>query len=205
MLRVCSSIKSKLTNSRLNIFNNREIVIQLLNINGLFLKHTSFKKDREMVLIAVKQNGCAMWHADKELCSDKELLLEAVKTDPNVLHCVYMAPNINTKEFLLEAVKYDGMLLKSISADHIDKDIVLIAVKQNGLALQYAHQFQADKEVAYEAVKQNGKSIVYFKMEMIDEDKKILFEANKGKRKLLGPQIDANGYILNVKQNVEIM
>ena len=38
-----------------------------------------FKKDKEIVLEAVRQNGCTLEHADDSLKKDKKIVLEAVK------------------------------------------------------------------------------------------------------------------------------
>ena len=46
------------------------------------------KSDREIVLVAVKQNGWALRYVAEELKSDKEVALAAVKQKPNALQFV---------------------------------------------------------------------------------------------------------------------
>jgi len=72
-----------------------------------FVESEELKKDKEVVLAAVRQDGDALKYASKELQKDKEVVLAAVWQ-----HC--RAPNDALEE------------LKS------DKDVLLAAVRQNG-------------------------------------------------------------------------
>ncbi len=40
----------------------------------------SLKKDKSIVIEAIKQNGCALEHADESLKKDKSIVLQAVKS-----------------------------------------------------------------------------------------------------------------------------
>ena len=82
-----------------------------------------FKKDREIVLVAVKQYGSAIQYADEEFRKDNEIVLEAVKKDGYALEYV------------------DDSFKKN-------KEIVLIAVKCEGSAIQFADDsFKKDQEI----------------------------------------------------------
>ena len=47
-----------------------------------------FKKDKKIVLIAVKQSGYALEYADEKLKADKKFILAAVKQDVSALEYV---------------------------------------------------------------------------------------------------------------------
>ena len=72
-----------------------------------FVELEELKKDKEVVLAAVRQDGDALKYASKELQKDKEVVLAAVWQ-----HC--------------RALNYASEELKS------DKDVLLAAVRQNG-------------------------------------------------------------------------
>ena len=61
--------------------NNREIVMVAVKQNGFALQWASeeLKGDRDIVMEAVKQNGDALQHASAELHNDREFVIEAVK------------------------------------------------------------------------------------------------------------------------------
>jgi len=63
------------------IKRNRSIVLEALKNDGLALEFisTEFKNDREIVLVAVKSSGKALEYASNELKNDREIVLEAVK------------------------------------------------------------------------------------------------------------------------------
>ena len=80
-------------------------------------------KDRDEVLATVKQNGSALYYADKSLQKDREIVLAAVKQYGWAL------------EYADESLKKD-------------REIVLAAVKQDSDALEYAsEELQNDPEL----------------------------------------------------------
>ena len=58
---------------------NKDEALKLVKENGLNLKNLSddFKKDREIVLAAVKNDGFAVADADSKFLDDKEVATEA--------------------------------------------------------------------------------------------------------------------------------
>ena len=75
------STKYFLENAPEEIRRNRSIVLEALKNDGLALRFisTEFKNDREIVLEAVKSSGKALEYASDELKNDREIVLEAVK------------------------------------------------------------------------------------------------------------------------------
>ena len=59
------------------------------------------RNDREVVLAAVAQNGCALQYASEELRSDKEVVLTAVAQNGNVLNLAWPSVELRNDELLL--------------------------------------------------------------------------------------------------------
>ncbi|NGX44273.1 MAG: hypothetical protein K1060chlam3_00439, partial [Candidatus Anoxychlamydiales bacterium] len=110
------------------------------------------KKDKEIVLAAVKQNGWAIQYAHEDLKKDKEIVLAAVKQNGNTLSSAHEELT-KDKEIVLAAVKQADEALEYAHEDlKKDREFVLAAVKQAGGALQYAHEdLKKDKEIVLAA------------------------------------------------------
>jgi len=108
---------------------------------------------------------------------DKELILKLVKEDGFYLRCTYGATR-SDKEVVLAAVRQNGLALKyTYPVTRSDEEVVLAAVRQNGLALYYAYDVtRSDEEVVLAAVRQNGLALEYASDELI-KDKELVFEA----------------------------
>ena len=89
-----------------------------------------------------------MKYASEELKRDKEVVLEAVKKWGEALE--YASEEFkNDKEVVLEAVKNDGYALKYASEElKNDKEVVLAAIRNTRYALEYASwRLQNDEEL----------------------------------------------------------
>ena len=89
-------------------------LIDVMN-NGMALRVVSaeHRKNREIVLEAVKQNGFALKYASVDLQGDREIVSEAIKQNG-------------------EALQFASTTLRE------DLEIVDMAIKQNGMAIMYA-------------------------------------------------------------------
>ena len=135
---------SKLCN--LIIFNN--------NNSYNIIKNTSYKN---LILLAINQDGYALKYASINLKNDKEFVLECVKQDGRSLK--FASINLqNDKEIVLRAVKKDGLSLKYASINlRNNKEIVLKAIKQNKYAFNFASiDLQDDKQFISIIIKQNN-------------------------------------------------
>ena len=67
--------------------NDREIVMEAVNNNGMALQYATEKlqRDREIVMVAVKQDGEALQYASERLKGIKEIVMAAVKQDGEAL------------------------------------------------------------------------------------------------------------------------
>ncbi len=101
--------------------NNKEIIIKLVEINGLNLEYASkeIKQNRDVVLSAVKTDGRALWYAGNQFKKDKEIVKIAIKTSG--------LKNINTidhygREFqgIHEELLYDAeFMIELVGSDFI--------------------------------------------------------------------------------------
>ncbi len=158
---------------------DREIVLAAVKqdgYNALYKADESFKKDRKIVLAAVKQDGYnALYKADESFKKDRKIVLAAVKRDGSAL---YIADESLKKdrEIVLAAVKKDGYALKYADKSlRKDREIVLAAVKQYGEALQYADEsLRKDREIVLAAVKQNAWSFRFVLDKSLKKDQEIM-------------------------------
>ena len=99
-------------------------------------------------------NGDALKYVDEKFKADKEVVLEAVRSDARILY--YADESLKKdKKIILTALKKNGNSLNYADESlKKDKEIVLTAIKQNGGALEYADKkFQDDKKIVLAAIK----------------------------------------------------
>ncbi len=162
---------------------DREIVLAAVQQNGeaLELVDESFKKDREIVLAAVQQNGGAFKYADESLKKDREIVGAAVQQEG--LSLKYADKSFQKdREIVWAAIQQRGWALdyadKSLKKD---REIVLAAVKQNFLAFLYADaSFKKDREIVLAAIKQDG-DMLYWAAKSLKKDRDIVLAAVKQK------------------------
>ncbi len=145
-------------------FNNRKVFIKVARCFGccVFDIHESFKKDRDIILGIVQQNGRALEHADESLKKDREIVLLAVQQMGRALQ--YADESLKKdREIVLAAVQQNGRALQYADESFKkDREIILATVQQDGWALQYADEsFKKDREIVLIAVQQNGKALQY--------------------------------------------
>lgn len=133
----------KLSDVDVFLRGDREIVLEAIK-NAYDFDYSlqyaadNLKKDREVVLAAVKKNGSNIRFADDTLKKDREIVLTALKNS-EVLFFVDASLKAD-REIVLEAIK-GGCGEELESADDSlkkDADFVLSAVKIDGLALKFA-------------------------------------------------------------------
>lgn len=140
---------------------DREVVLLALKRGGfssdaLEYADDSLKKNKEIVLTAVKISGTAIKFAHEELKKDKEIVLEALKNDIDASK--YIDKSLLSDQYLmLEVLKSNCYALEFLTPQYKkDKQLVLSLVKRNGLILNYADDcLKKDKELVLAAVKQD--------------------------------------------------
>ena len=125
------------------LWDDREIVLNMVHIKGKYLAHASGKlrKDRALVLAAVAQKWAAWQYADEGLWKDSIFVLAMTRMNARAfLHPPAQEWHREDREIVMAAVKQDGALLKFTHNNlKKDRDVVRAAVQQAPTALKYAH------------------------------------------------------------------
>jgi hypothetical protein len=119
-------------------------------------------KDKEYVLMKVREYGGSLEHAHDKLLDDEEVVWAAVQNEPDALNNASERIKQN-RPFVLKTLKISGCAFKSVKKyfGH-DREAVLVAVKTYGLALEHASaELQADPEIVSVAVHENEWSIQF--------------------------------------------
>ncbi len=160
-------------------FNDKKIFIQVARCFGrsVFDIHESLRKDRDIVLVAVKYDGLALYFADESFRKDRNIVLAAIQKNSWALQWVDESLK-KDREIVLAAVNQNGLVLQWADRSfQKDREIVLNAVKQDGLALANADEnFKKDQKIVLAAVQQNGWALK-FADESLKKDPEIVLIA----------------------------
>jgi len=133
--------------------DHKKSILSLLKKDGLYLKklEDKYKRDIELVRIAIENNVEAFKYVPKELKIDRTFILSLLKTE--------------------------GYLLEYLSDDFKkDKELVMVAVSSYGYALEEAHEtLRADKEVVLEAIRKSGRAVKYAHKSLLDDREIALY------------------------------
>eukprot|EP00405_Crypthecodinium_cohnii_P046317 CAMPEP_0206580390 /NCGR_PEP_ID=MMETSP0325_2-20121206/33131_1 /ASSEMBLY_ACC=CAM_ASM_000347 /TAXON_ID=2866 /ORGANISM="Crypthecodinium cohnii, Strain Seligo" /LENGTH=345 /DNA_ID=CAMNT_0054086413 /DNA_START=13 /DNA_END=1047 /DNA_ORIENTATION=+ len=118
-----------------------------------------WKRDREVVLFAVEQNGTDLQWVDGSIRSDPEVLLAAIRQDWKALAFASLTAKCDS-DLVMEAILQNPAALDFADASlKRDKQIVLAAVERDGFSLRFADlTLRRDPEVVLVASKQNSES-----------------------------------------------
>ena len=163
---------------------DKEVILTAVKQNGLslFFANQELKNDKEVVLTAIEQNGLALQHASEELKNNKEVVLTAVKNNINIQEIAdIIKKQLNDRELVLELIKNNAMWLQYASEVlKNNKELVLTAVKKDGLVLRYAsEELKNDKEVVLTAINQNVFALQYASEELKNNKELILTAVKK--------------------------
>ena len=169
-------------NLQTNIANDKDFFLQAINQHGLALAlevaSDELKKDKELVLVAIKQDGLALEFASNKLKEDKDFIFSVVKQ--NRLALKFASDKLKEdKDFIFSVVKQDGLALK-FASDELKKnyDIILAAVIQNGRALEYAsNELKKNYDIILAAVKQNGQALNYADLTLLIDEQKLTVQS----------------------------
>lgn len=123
--------------------NDREIVEFALQLNGHTLKKvpTKFKKDRELVGLAVKTTPAALQYASKALRCDQEIISVALSLD--------------------------GRAINHVPEEAITKDLAITAVSQTPMAYRFLpDEFKNDFEVCLKTFQKDYSRTTFCTIEM---------------------------------------
>lgn len=159
-----------------NLKKDKNLALMAVSQNGMALQFVdpSLQNDKEVVIISISQCGEAFKFASPLLQKDKELALIAFHQSPYFFSKSAAAIFLQNEVFVVLAVSLNGELL--FFADEILKDkknVVLKAVQQNGLCLEFvSDRLKKCKEVVSMAVKNNGLSL-QFANPLLKKDKEL--------------------------------
>jgi hypothetical protein len=144
---------SPLQNADVTIKRNKDVVLAAIrqNVEALDYADDNLKHDRDFVLAAVGQNAKALYYADESLKKDKNFVLAAVRKNGRAL-CYANQIYRQDMDVVLAAIRQNGK----------DREVVWAAVCQNGYALYYADEsLKGDWNIVLAAVRQNGYALQY--------------------------------------------
>eukprot|EP00547_Thalassionema_nitzschioides_P017244 CAMPEP_0194244600 /NCGR_PEP_ID=MMETSP0158-20130606/11645_1 /TAXON_ID=33649 /ORGANISM="Thalassionema nitzschioides, Strain L26-B" /LENGTH=230 /DNA_ID=CAMNT_0038980145 /DNA_START=148 /DNA_END=836 /DNA_ORIENTATION=- len=126
--------------------NDRRVVLAGVSKYGIHLAHTvktennnCLRNDKQIVLVAVQQNGHALKFASEGLKQDPDVVMKAVQQSGQALQYASLYLRRNNKAIVLAAVRQNGKALEHAGPLLREKEeIVLEAVRQNKAALQFA-------------------------------------------------------------------
>ena len=140
----------------------------MLGIDGeliFILFRKKIEVTEQMQIIAVKQNGRAIWNIiDEGIKPSEAVQIAAVKQNGIAIDYIIEAGITPSEEVQLEAAKQNGIVIDYIIEAGItpSEEVQLEAVKQNGNALMIIIKagIKPSEEVQIEAVKQHGYAIL---------------------------------------------
>ncbi len=166
-------------------------IIETLNENGLKLVDLDdhYKADKEMVILAIKENPYAIQFAAPQLRDDIEILESAYQR-----HCTsvrfknpgkksiieYASPALqNNMEHLLRLLKYDSSLIHSFPYHYLQEEYFMKqAVSRNGTVIRYASQeIKNNRAIVLEAAKENGIFLQIQSFQQFVNDREIMMAA----------------------------
>lgn len=128
------------------------------------------RSDRDLVLEAVRSDAWALEFAAEPLRRDRSLVLEAVHCNVGALQLA--AEELRRDRGLVgEAVHRSGAALR-FAAEELrrDRDLVLVAVRSKGGALRFAaEELRRDRDVVLEAVRCEGSALRFAAPELHDD------------------------------------
>jgi len=145
----------------------------------------SLLSDRKFMINAAKVNGWVIRFATKDLQSDKEIILLAIKYNADILHDL---PPITDRNFVIESLcKSSYGVLEHLPMEfRKDKEIVKAFVNNSGMALKYAaSDLQGDPDIVSAAVANDGWALAYASSEL------------RGRRDIVLEAVNQNGWALN--------
>jgi len=141
-----------------------DIVLAAVASDGVSVQYLNLyifptETQRQIMEIAVKNDGTALLYATGELKRDQELIIEALKNTPCAIEHVH--PTLFANEsFVLRAASIVGDILRYLSEPlNKNHDILLACMKQNGLALIFVPYAERDEKLCFAAVKNNTEAI----------------------------------------------
>ena len=162
--------------------DDKEVMLIAVENNGFMLKYASdkLKDDKDIVLKAVNQNGLALIYASDRLKNDKEVVLKAIESNTYAIE--YASDELKKdKDIILKLIEKDGngFVYPAYFTDELkdDKEFMLKAIERNALLLiDASNRLKDDKDVVLKAVNKNGSALIY-DSDRLKNDKDVVLKA----------------------------
>jgi hypothetical protein len=193
---------------KMNSEISKQEALKILKKDGLKLKNLSpeLKKDPEVVMTAIKNNGNAFQFTDSFFHDKMEFITTSVQNE----HFNFLESNLNSLKFTIEALKNQKLNFDQIQDENLkrNKDVILIASRYDvSILKRIPEEFQNDFLFVKSIVQENGRTILCAN-ENMKNNREILLEALKSdgyciqfisKRHLMDPEMVLNAIIRNPK------
>ena len=149
--------------------NDREVIIKAINLDGTYISYASdsLKADKEIVMLAVKNNGNAFNDINEKFWSDTDVIFAARNTE--------IGPGMDSMELIDEQlfsdVNFVRKLLNSVDDSTHDYEIIEILERAGS-------EVTSNKELMLSAISSNYESYQYLD-ESLKSDKQFFIEAEK--------------------------
>lgn len=173
----------------------KEFALERIESSPIELRNASYyNDDKEIVLMAVTNQGMTLEFASKRLKNDKDVVYTALKNNSSSIN--YVGTILKHDKDLYKTFPHTFPFAPQEIQD--DKETVLIIVKLYGSLIRYASKrLQSDKEVLLEAVKHFGSGIMYASDDL------------KTDKELVGTALNVDGlslqYIPNFQDDKEMV
>lgn len=160
--------------------NSRGKSIGRSSLNNLT---TELKKDKEVVLLAVENDGSNYLCSSRarNIREDEDIVKAAIADDPH-LYSEIPAQFRSRKDIVLLAVKKNPSILSEIPQFYDDIDVMTAAVERVGNALSYAcYRLKLDRELCLKAVLNNTEAMAHVP-EKFREDVEFSIHCNSSKK-----------------------
>ena len=145
---------------------------------------TELKKDKDIVLLAVKNNGSNYKHSSKarSIREDEEIIKTAIAGDWSMYHQIPEKFQ-ERKDIVLLTVGREPCMLGHIQLYRDDRDVLMTAVQKAGRTLRFASErLKNDRELCLTAVL-NDSNALEFVPEKFIEDIEFSIQANQSQNK----------------------
>ena len=150
--------------------------------NPLFRASDALKEDKEVVLMAIKANGEALYVANKKFWKDRDFVLASVKSDAYATCLMYVDRKFtDDKEIMLLAIKENDFWVEELS-ERLKNDKVFLQemVTLNWKAFSTLDKKQQTKALAIVTVKNDYRAFEYMD-EKFKNDEEIVLAMVQGR------------------------
>ncbi|EFC42296.1 predicted protein [Naegleria gruberi] len=140
-LRNSNSKTMIMTHMNCLLLYDEDFMREIVSIDGMLLSYApsaEIIQNRDVVLIAVKQNGFALQHADKSLRNDEEIVREAIMQDGETIMFASERLRDNFELMAVAVTKSKVALLYASERLKSDENLVSISVYSHPSSLKFA-------------------------------------------------------------------